>query len=296
MAYALLFVLGLSAGSFLNVVSLRYKPEERFFSFKAIGGRSRCPHCGKELSFFELVPLLSFIFQKGKCRSCGAKLSWQYPLVELIAGAIFVLIPLRLASLYPFALPEIFYLLSAFWITLFLTLLLLSIVDFRHYIIPDGLNIFIAVLGVVFILFKIIGNYDFAFHGSLLSGYALFLSFTQNIFLNHITGAAAGAVLFGTIIFVTRGRGMGFGDLKLASALGVFLGWPDIFFASIFAFLIGGIVSAPLLFSGPSALLGTSKKTMKSVLPFGPFIVLGAATVFFFGHEILKAYFLTMGV
>ena len=288
MIYALLFILGLAAGSFLNVVSMRYKPEQRLFDFKVIGGRSRCPNCRRELSAAELIPLISFLIQKGRCRSCGIRLSWQYPLIEALAGLIFVLVPLRLANLYALAPNEIFYFLSFLWILFFLALLLISIIDFRHYVIPDGMNWFIAGSGVIFVFVKLFSGYDFPFHGSFLSNYALVLSFAQGILANHFFGIIAGAGLFGLIIYLTKGTGMGFGDLKLAAALGLALGWPDVLFAELFAFLIGGIISAPLLFSG--------RKTMKSALPFGPFLASGVAVLFFAGSEILNWYFGLMGI
>lgn len=272
----------------MNVVSLRYKPEEKLFGYHVMGGRSRCPHCRKELSALELIPLISFLIQKGRCRSCGVKLSLQYPLVELIAGAIFVLVPLRLANLYALAPTEIFYSLSFLWILFFLALLLVSIIDFKHYIIPDGINWFIAGLGAILVFVKIFSGHNFVFHGSLLSNYALFLSFAQGVLVNHFFGIIAGAGLFGLIIYLTKGAGMGFGDLKLAAALGTALGWPDVLFAEAFAFLIGGLISAPLLF--------LRLKTMKSALPFGPFLALGVAVLFFAGSEILKWYFGLMGI
>ncbi|OGM91049.1 hypothetical protein A3A20_00435 [Candidatus Wolfebacteria bacterium RIFCSPLOWO2_01_FULL_45_19] len=296
MAYILLFIIGVSVGSFLNVVSLRYRSGEKLFSFRVIGGRSRCQNCQRSLGAFELIPLLSFVFQKGKCRSCGVRLSFQYPLVEALAGFIFVLVPMRLFALYLFASVEIIYLLSFLWILFFLTLLLISIIDFRHYIIPDSLNFFIAGLGAALILIKIYGDYGLVFHDSFLLGYSMFMSFVSGVLANHFVGVTVGAGLFGLIIYLTKGAGMGFGDLKLAAVLGIALGWPDVFFAIIFAFLIGGAVSIPLLFGGPSTLLGINKKTMKSALPFGPFLAFGTALLFFAGFEILELYFMAMGL
>ncbi|MDO8429924.1 MAG: prepilin peptidase [bacterium] len=87
----ILFIFGLTFGSFLNVVSFRYSPEKSLFSFRNLLGRSHCPQCGKTLNWYELVPVFSFLIQKGKCRSCGEKISWQYPLVELASGFIFLL-------------------------------------------------------------------------------------------------------------------------------------------------------------------------------------------------------------
>ena len=131
LVWLILFILGIAIGSFLNVVSLRYEPGQKLMDFKIIGGRSHCPYCGKILSWYELVPLFSFLIQKGKCRNCEHKLSWQYPLVELLSGLIFVFVPL-VASYWP---------LVIIWLLIFILFLLLSIIDFRHYIIPDSINL-----------------------------------------------------------------------------------------------------------------------------------------------------------
>src|SRR5580704_2783986 len=95
MLWIFLFIFGLAIGSFLNVVALRYDGEHFLFSNKKLGGRSHCPHCKKTLRWFELIPLVSFAIQGGKCRHCKAPIGWQYPLVELISGIIFVAVPLR---------------------------------------------------------------------------------------------------------------------------------------------------------------------------------------------------------
>lgn len=91
--YFIFFVFGAIVGSFLNVVSLRYQPEQKVFDIKIIGGRSRCPHCGKTLTWYELIPIISFLIQLGKCRSCRHRLSFQYPIVEILSGFIFLVVP-----------------------------------------------------------------------------------------------------------------------------------------------------------------------------------------------------------
>ena len=156
MPYFFLFIFGLAIGSFLNVVSLRYRPEQKLLDLKIIGGRSACPHCQKTLRWYELIPLLSFIVQFGKCRSCGQRLSLQYPLVEILTGLIFVFVPYLLSSI----LNSQFSILIAVWLLIFILFLLLSIIDFRHYIIPDSINLSLAVLGVVLIIFKSMGQWS----------------------------------------------------------------------------------------------------------------------------------------
>src|SRR3989338_4514124 len=147
-SYFVLFLFGLAAGSFLNVVSLRFQPGQRLLDLRIINGRSACPHCQKTLRWYELIPLLSFIVQLGRCRSCGQRLSLQYPLVELLSGLIFVFVPYSLFSILN---PQ-FSILIAVWLLIFILFLLLSIIDFRHYIIPDSINLLLAVLGVFLII------------------------------------------------------------------------------------------------------------------------------------------------
>src|SRR3989344_2404324 len=95
----LLFIFGAVLGSFINVLAVRYDPERFIFDSKVIGGRSYCPHCRKTLRWFELVPLMSFLFQRGQCLGCGRRISFQYPLVEIVAGLICVFVPMRLEGL-----------------------------------------------------------------------------------------------------------------------------------------------------------------------------------------------------
>lgn len=283
--YLFLFIFGLGIGSFLNVVSLRYKPEQRLFDLKIIGGRSRCPQCRKQLQWFELIPIISFLFQRGKCRSCGNKLSWQYPIVEFLSGLIFVLVPLNLGISDVLKTRDLIFgtsevqLASILWILVFLSFLLLSIIDFRHYIIPDGINIFLAILGIVLI---IIAAYQPLDGKSFLGHYSLLFGSFGNVWVNHIVAAVLAAGFFGLIIIITRGRAMGGGDLKLAGALGLIFGWPDILLVLALSFIVGALVSLVLIWQ--------KKKTIKDYVPFGPFLVIGSAMVFFFGFEIVRMY------
>ena len=275
----MLFIFGLITGSFLNVVSFRYDPEKSVFNFRNLLGRSHCPFCSKTLRWYELIPVLSFIIQLGKCRSCSAKLSWQYPLVELASGLIFLL-PLYLST--DFLRPTSYDLLtSSIWILVFLAFLLIWTIDYRLYLIPDELNWMLALLGVSLVI-NSSGAFG-EFQGSFIGNYASLFGLRQNIWLNHIFGAFLGALIIGAIIFLTKGRGMGMGDLKLMAALGFLYGWPDILFIFMFGSLVGGVVS---LF-----LIGSGRKNMKSAVPFGPFLIIGAVLVFFCGEVILRSYF-----
>lgn len=281
MPWLILFVFGLAIGSFLNVVAVRYDGGETapLFSPRAIGGRSHCPHCGRTLRWFELVPLASWILQGGRCRSCGAGISFQYPLAELVSGLIFVFVPWRIFAIAGTG-GTLLIGLSLFWVIAFEALLLMSLVDIRLGIIPDGLNLFLFVLGMFFNIF-LAGWLGPANH-SLLGGYAGMFGLQGSLWLNRAVGAVFGGAFFGLLIAGTRGKGMGLGDLKLAIPLGFLLGWPDILFAIAAAFVIGAIVGLVTIAAG--------RRTMKGSLPFGPFFALGVAAVFMFGYQFLQWY------
>ncbi len=249
MASIILFFLGLAVGSFINVLALRYKEDGRLISADIISGRSHCPYCGKTLRWYELIPLVSFFMQLGSCRHCHQRLTWQYPLVELAVGLAFLAFPF-----YPHPAP--------LWILAVVTLLLISLIDLRLYIIPDQLNWFLILLGL-----------------ALLAGKG---ATNLSVWQDQLIGMFAGAAVFGVIVLLTRGRGMGLGDLKLAAALGFLFGWPDIILIVMIAFAAGGIVSL--------AVLGLRRKSLKDALPFGPFLAAAAVFVLLFGHYILTTY------
>lgn len=243
----LLFVFGLAVGSFLNVVALRYKEGGKLFTPDILKGRSHCPYCQQTLVWYELIPLASFLIQFGKCRHCKHTLSWQYPIVELLAGLTFVFVP-RFAEPAPIGILAV------------LTLILIALIDMRLSIIPDQLNIFLAILGLVTIIF---------------------FPDQQNI-LHKVIGAFVGLAIFGSIVLFTRGKGMGIGDVKLAGALGLLFGWQKIILIAMIAFIFGGLFAAIILI--------LKKKGMKDVIPFGPFLSLAAIFTMFFGDYIFNFY------
>jgi prepilin signal peptidase PulO-like enzyme (type II secretory pathway) len=277
----LLFCFGLIFGSFLNVIAVRYNENEFLLTRKTIGGRSHCPSCKKRLTFFELVPLFSFLFQRGRCRKCGYKLSWQYPISELLSGIVFALVPTQklFTSLSLFSTPP--WVLPILWVIVFEALLLISLIDFRLTIIPDELNVLLVIAGLAISFFS---ARDFGLAtGSFLGPYALMFGFRNSLALNRLFAAVFALVLFGVIILVTRGRGMGLGDLKLALALAVVFGWPEIIAIVISAFVIGSMVGIYLI--------ARREKGIKSYVPFGPFLATASFVVFFWGENIIRWYF-----
>lgn len=282
-----LFILGSAFGSFLKVIADRYDPDKFILKKSTLGGRSGCPACGHKLDWFELVPLFSWVFLRGQCRKCKNKIGLSYPLVEIISGLIFVFVPYFLSNTFIIksSICQVFsascFTFNASWILVFLALLLLSLIDVRLRIIPDEINIFLIILGVLIVLLMPSGvttdNHSF------VGAYALLTGFQDKLLLNRLIGFLFGGVFYAVLILITRGRAMGMGDLKLSAALGVVFGWPDIVFITFFSFIVGTI------FSLPSMILG--KRGPKSMIPFGPFIAISALITFFFGEKLLKLYF-----
>lgn len=246
--YIFIFLFGLVTGSFLNCVIYRIEVGEGF-----LRGRSYCPRCKHQLGFLDLVPVLSFLWLKGRCRYCQGKISWQYPLVELATGLLFVLNFLRSDLLGRSDL-----LIFGFAIIPFLVVIF--VYDLKHYIIPDK------------VIYPAIGT-------ALV--YDLLKSDIRGIsdFLIPAFGAAG---FFLAIVLISRGKWMGVGDIKLAFLMGLILGYPNILVALFLAFLIGAIIGVGLIILG--------KKTIKSEVPFGPFLVISTMIALFWGKEIINWY------
>jgi len=277
--YFFVFIFGAVVGSFLNVVVLRYNTG-RSITIE----RSQCFSCGKTLKWFELIPIFSFIAQRGRCRSCGSKISFQYITVEILTGLVFLLI-----FNYQFSITNEFSNLLIFNIlylwTIFSILIAISVYDLRHKIIPDAL----VFLFVGFSFLK--GLFDFLDFGNWdLSG---IWNLEFGIWL------AAGPLIalpFFLLWFFSRGRWMGFGDVKLALGIGWFLGLALGTYALLWSFWIGGAFSLGALLlkyilsslEGKSSLfLRLKGLTIKSEIPFGPFLVLGTAVAFLLEWDFL---------
>ncbi|MBI2278636.1 MAG: prepilin peptidase [Candidatus Brennerbacteria bacterium] len=301
--YASLFLFGLAAGSFLNALTLRYSPERNFFSCISLGlspdragRRSHCMQCRARLRWYELIPLVSFMLQRGRCRSCGARLSWQYPAIELAAAALAVGIPIFFSAWYgsagwwsgiaTFEAPGWYYGFLFLWYLAALAWLAIVVIDIRHYLVPDELNVALLALGVgIVALLAAYGGALPPFRASFLKHYALLFSpsFLQGTLAMHLAGAVAGGMFFWFLSLLARGNAMGLGDVKLALASGFILGFPDIALAAMFAFIAGG--------AGGGFLMATGRKKIGDKLPFAPFLVLGFVATITLGFPILSWYF-----
>ncbi len=254
LSLVLTFIFGTVIGSFLNVVSLRYN------TGRGIGGRSKCMSCNRELTWVELIPILSFLFQRGTCRKCKSKISWQYPLIEFLSGALFVLLFFTFPpTTFAAAITTVIQILAA------CILVVVVVYDTRHKIIPDSL---VYTFGVIALLNLFVGG---------ASSYSLWHMPTLEALL-------AGPILalpFALIWLISRGKWMGLGDAKLVLGIGWFLGINAGINAIVLAFWIGAVTSIIWLFY---TYKGFKPKTE---IPFGPYLILGMYLVMIFGMEVI---------
>ncbi|MEI6532915.1 MAG: prepilin peptidase [Candidatus Roizmanbacteria bacterium] len=262
--YTFIFIIGLFIGSFLNVLADRLSNEE------TLRGRSHCDSCKHILGIFDLIPLFSFLFLKGKCRYCKKKFSWVYPFIELFTGVFFALtwyftpLPTFTSALYDITQQTTLFssplLIVQRLIYLIITSILIVIffADIKYQIIPDEMQISFIIASF---FLHITQHPSFQFFGiQILSG----LGVMTPILL---------------IYLFTKGRGMGFGDVKFAFGMGFLLGIISGLFALYIAFITGAIIGVGLIFFG--------NKKLKSKIAFGPFLIIGVVVMFFGGSPIL---------
>lgn len=267
MVYVVLFLFGTTVGSFLNVVVYRLGTGERIGK-----ARSRCFSCGTTLQWYELIPLVSFLLQKGKCRYCGSKISIQYPIVEFVTGVVFLLVFNRLetdVSRISYLVFDVHWIMLLLALFIFSLLIAISVYDFRHKIIPNQLvYLFIGTSLFMNILDVFVQDTKYEIR--------------DTIFLYILAGFATFA-FFASLWFFSKGKWMGFGDAKLALGIGFLLGPALTFIAVVLSFWIGTLIAVPLAYA--------TGRGFKTQVPFGPFLAVGALTSWLYGDAILHAYF-----
>jgi len=241
-----LFVLGLFFGSFLNVIIDRLPKGETFLK-----GRSHCEFCKHKLSWNDLIPVISFIILKGKCRYCKHFFGIRYPIIEFSTALFF-----SLGSIFFYSNNQSLFSLF-FYLVVCSSLVVVFYIDLFQGIIPD---LILLPLGV------------FSFF------YALLIN-AQNFPIKIISGILA-FLFFFSLLLITKGKGMGFGDVKLVFVMGLIVGFPGIFISIYFAFLSGAIVALFLMF--------LHKKKLKSTIAFGPFLSLGCMIALIWGDFLWK--------
>lgn len=239
--YIIVFLYGIVIGSFLNVCIYRIPKQENIVKI-----RSHCMSCGYQLRWYDLVPVFSYLCLRGRCRSCKQKISVQYPLIELLNGALYCIV----FAVYGISVEALLYALLAS------ALITLSVIDFRTYEIPVGINIFILALGLIRVATDYTHWSDYAVGFLLVSGF---------LYLVHL---------------VTRGRGIGGGDIKLMAVSGLLLGWKQILLAFVMGCIIGSIIHiARMKISGQGHMLA-----------FGPYLSIGILISALAGDRMIAWY------
>lgn len=249
-------LLGLCVGSFLNVLINRIPNEE------PILGRSYCPYCNKYLSSKDLVPVLSFVFLKGKCSSCKNRISWQYPLVEIATSLLFILTLHQAVAfggvISVWKLLEVISLLiiAAILVVIFTT-------DLKYMIVPD---VIIYPAMIIALVYQVIRWQ---------------MGETASLYLPILAGIGA-SLFFLLLVVITRGKGMGVGDIKIAAFAGFLLSSPNILVSLALSFFLGAVIGL--------ILMAFTERGLKSEIPFGCFLAPSIFIALFWGEIIIEWY------
>lgn len=239
--YIFIFLFGIVIGSFLNVCIYRIPMHETIVS-----ERSHCMKCGYQLAWYDLVPLFSWLALRGRCRKCKAPISPQYPIVEAVNGVLYVLI----FWVKDFTLESVFYCL------LVSALIVLSVIDWRTYEIPIGINIFILTLGVLHLLTD-------------LKNWPI-----------YIIGFFSVSIFLFLIVVLSKGRAMGGGDVKLMAVAGLLIGWQSIVLALFLGCIIGSVIH----------IIRMKVSDAESMLAMGPYLSAGIFIAAMWGNDMISWY------
>jgi leader peptidase (prepilin peptidase)/N-methyltransferase len=247
------FIFGSCIGSFLNVCIYRL-PASKSILFPP----SSCPECGESIRPYDNIPIISFLWLKGKCRRCQSTISIRYPLVELMGGLFAICVYLKFGLTLE---AVIYYIFIA-------ALLVITFIDVDHRIIPDAISLPGIPLGFLASFFVSEITYKESLIGLLAGGGSLLL-------------------VAWTYSLIAKKEGMGGGDIKLLAMIGAWVGWKGVLLTIFAASAIGTLSGLLVMFK--------SKKNMKLAIPFGPFLSIGAIIHLFFGKELIFWYFYTFG-
>jgi leader peptidase (prepilin peptidase) / N-methyltransferase len=253
MEYFVVFLVGLAFGSFASVIIHRLHTQERGI----LWGRSKCPRCEKKLKTRDLVPLLSFIINKFKCRFCEKKISLHYPMLEITMGIFFALTYYLTITTFNLGIGDfgvvVFYLFTAF------IFVLLSFYDMLFREVPDIVSLPAILISIISVLILKTHSLD-----------------------SLMLGIATPVFFFGALFYLSRGRWLGGGDVRIGALMGAILGWPNIVTGLFLGYLLGAAYSLMGMTMG--------KLSRKSQIPFAPFLLLGTYITLFWGEAILRWY------
>ena len=242
------FVVGLCIGSFLNVCIYRLPNSQSL-----VHPRSTCPHCNTIIRFYDNIPVLSYLWLKGRCRHCGAAIALRYPIVELLGGLF------ALGTYLKFGLTietPIYYIFIA-------ALLVVTFIDLDHRIIPDVITL--SGIPLFFIASFLLPK----------------ITWTQSL-LGILVGGGSLFLVAGTYHLITKKDGMGGGDIKLLAMIGAVVGWQGVLFTIFASSLLGTLAGL--------AVMVQSRQGMKLAVPFGPFLAIGSIIYLFFGTRLITLY------
>ncbi|EKE21736.1 MAG: hypothetical protein ACD_7C00143G0008 [uncultured bacterium] len=255
MILLIFFILGLIIGSFLNVIVYRLRLAD------TILGRSRCPHCADQIHWYDNIPLFSFILLRAKCRACKGEISWQYPVVEFFTGLIFALAGRYFFNFMDFA----SFWETGFYLIIFSLLIVLLVYDWQYMEVP--ILIFWVILAVLIV------NFIFVSFSEINMG----LDIKNLSIVSNLIGGFTGWFFFFCLVFFSKEKWMGWGDVYIGFLAGLILGWPNILLGLLLTFTIGATFSL--------ALISLKKRTMKSQIPFIPFLAIGTILTIFIIRE-----------
>lgn len=253
LVYGVVFLYGIVIGSFLNVCIYRV-PENTSIAH----GRSHCMACNTQLKWYELIPLFSYIFLLGKCRTCRTKISIQYPLIELVNGVFYFFI-FYINGWQEWSI----ILINSIHCMVVSALVVISIIDFRTYRIPFPINLFILIMALMKILIKYISSYR-----------------NSDILLSYVIGLFAISLFLLIIFLLTKGRGIGGGDIILMAVAGLLLGWELILLAFFIGCVLAGLIHPIRMVIGKQS----------RELAFGPYLSIGIITAILYGWPIINWY------
>jgi len=256
-----LFILGTAIGSFLNVVIYR-----SFHAESWVEGRSRCDYCKKQIHWYDNIPLLSYFILGGQCRYCKKSISLIHPVVEFLTASLFVWWYWSGFFFFRLTTAPFTYIQPLFWLLVAVLLLIIFVSDILYLIIPDFA---VLILFLISYFYRVILTW---------TGIMQFNDFALTIF-----SAILLVSFFYFLWFVTKGKGFGFGDVKLAAPLALILGWPKVLIGVFLAFIIGSIIGI--------ILITCRKKKFGQVVPFGPFLISGTVMALLWGEQMWNFYF-----
>lgn len=245
--YIIIFIFGITIGSFLNVCIYRIPLGESI-----VAAPSHCMTCGRKLKWYDMVPVFSWLVLGGKCRNCKSKISVQYPIIEGVNGILYVMI----CAVNGLEWSSVIYCFMAS------ALLVLSIIDWRTYEIPFGINVFLFILGVAMTILD------------------------RGNFIEHLIGMVCVSGLLGILYLLTGGRAIGGGDIKLMFACGLILGWKLILLAFFLGCIIGSVVH----------IIRMSVKKAGRMLAMGPYLSAGILLAALWGNAWINWYLSLLGL